>query len=152
MASEKSSFQQQSGCECNRLFSPTSQKAGLTVVKQGNVSEMSRVTNVILTAHVGAHGDADREIASVNSYLREAEGGGGGQFMEVTGHAGGPKYMECRVYLSAFNHADTEIILRAVDQAPWLDKEMVQVFVKEQEDETFALRYSGASPQKRAEF
>jgi hypothetical protein len=56
--------------------------------------------------------------------------------------------MECRVYLSAFNHAETEIILRAVDQAPWRDKEMVQVFVKEQEDETFTLRYTGTSPRK----
>jgi hypothetical protein len=51
--------------------------------------------------------------------------------------------MECRVYLSAFNHADTEVILRAVDQAPWRDKKMVQVFVKEQEEEVFLLRYSG---------
>src|SRR5215813_13144839 len=108
---------------------------------------MSRVTNVILTAHVGPHGDTDREIAAVNSYLRQTTGGGGGQFIEVSGHAGGTKHMECRVYLSAFNHADTEIILRAVDQAPWRDREMVQVFVKEQEDDTFALRYTGTSPQ-----
>jgi|SRR5215475_2626147 len=110
---------------------------------------MSQVTNVILTAHVGPHGDADREIASVNDFLREAKGGGGGKFVEVSGDAGGTKHMECRVYLSAFNHADTEVILRAVDQAAWVDKEMVQVFVKEQEQETFVLRYSGASSQKR---
>jgi hypothetical protein len=56
--------------------------------------------------------------------------------------------MECRVYLSAFNHADTQVILRAIDQAPWVDKEMVQVFVKEQEEDTFVLRYSGAFSQK----
>ena len=100
---------------------------------------------MILTAHVGPHDTADREIASVNRFLREA-GSGGGQFIDVTRQAGGPKHMECRVYLSAFNHADTEVILRAVDQAPWQDKDMVQVFVKEQEEETFALRYSGNSP------
>jgi len=35
--------------------------------------------------------------------------------------------MECRVYLSAFDHVDTDVILCAVDQAPWRDKEMVQV-------------------------
>jgi len=34
--------------------------------------------------------------------------------------------MECRVYLSAFNHADTDVILRAVDQAPWREKDMVR--------------------------
>jgi len=110
---------------------------------------MSQVTNVIITAHVGAGGDTDREIASVNNFLRGVEGGGGGRFVEVSGHAGGTKYMECRVYLSAFNHADTEVILRAVEQAPWVDREMVQVFVKEQEEDTFVLRYSGASSQKR---
>jgi hypothetical protein len=61
----------------------------------------------------------------------------------------GSNLRECRVYLSAFNHADTEVILRAVDQAPWIDRQMVQVFVKEQEEEVFLLRYSGGSTQKR---
>jgi hypothetical protein len=103
---------------------------------------MSQVTNVILTARVGRK-DSDPEIDSVNKFLRETEGGGGGKFVEASQHAGGPKYMECRVYLSAFNHADTEVLLRAVDQAPWRDKEMVQVFVKEQEREEFLLRFSG---------
>jgi hypothetical protein len=108
---------------------------------------MSRVTNAILTAHVyGPRGGKDTaEIDSVNRFLREADGGGGGEFIEVTQYAGGYKHMECRVYLSAFNHADTEVILRAVDQAPWRDKKMVQVFVKEQEEEVFLLRYSGGS-------
>ncbi len=104
---------------------------------------MSRVTNAILTAHVGLQNGSDPEIDSVNKFLRETETGGGGQFTEVTQHAGGTKHMECRVYLSAFNHADTDVIVRAVDQAPWRDKEMVQVFVKEQEQEVFLLRYSG---------
>jgi hypothetical protein len=51
--------------------------------------------------------------------------------------------MECRVYLAAFNHAGTDVILKAVQQAPWRDREMVQVFVKEQEEELFRLRRSG---------
>ncbi len=106
---------------------------------------MSRVTNVILTADVGRQDGSDPEIASVNKFLREADDGGYGEFVEVSGHAGGTKYMECRVYLSAFNHADTETILKAIDQAPWRDKEMVQVFVMEQEEELFRLRYSGGS-------
>jgi hypothetical protein len=62
----------------------------------------------------------------------------------VSEHAGGAKYIECRVYLSAFNHADTETILNAIDQAPWRDKDKVQVFVKEQEEELFRVRYSPA--------
>jgi hypothetical protein len=106
---------------------------------------MSRVTNVILTAHVGLRDGSDPEIDSVNKSLREANVGGYAEFINVTEQAGGTKRMECRVYLSAFNHADTETILKAIDQAPWRDKDMVQVFVKEQEDEHFRLRYSGGS-------
>ena len=100
---------------------------------------------MILTAHVGPLEGSDPEIDSVNSFLQEKEGGGFGQFVEVSDKAGGAKQMECRVYLSAFNHADTEVILRAIDQAPWRDREMVQVFVKEQEEEVFRLRYGGGS-------
>jgi hypothetical protein len=104
---------------------------------------MSRVTNVILTSHVGSQDRPDEEIASVNRFLRNTEGGGNGEFKDVTSLAGGPKNMECRVYLSALNHASTEIIIKAVQQAPWRDREMVQVFVKEQEEELFKLRHSG---------
>jgi hypothetical protein len=106
---------------------------------------MSRVTNVILTAHVGLQDGSDPEIDSVNRFLRETDEAGCGEFVEVSEHAGGTKYMESRVYVSAFNHADTETILKAIDQAPWRDKETVQVFVKEQEEELFRLRYSGGS-------
>jgi hypothetical protein len=105
---------------------------------------MSRVTNAIITAHVGPHGDSDSEIDSVNKFLRETEGGGSGEFVDVSKHAGGTKHMECRVYVSAFNHADTNVIVRAVDQAPWRDREMVQLFIKEQEHVLFQLRYSGS--------
>ena len=103
---------------------------------------MSRVTNVILTAHVGLQDGSDPEIDSVNKFLRDT-GSDYGEFLEVSEHAGGTKHMECRVYLSAFNQRDTKTILKAVDQAPWRDKEMVQVFVKQQEEELFRLRYSG---------
>jgi hypothetical protein len=97
---------------------------------------MSRVTNVILTAHVGLQDGSDPEIEYVNKFLRETDCGYR-KFVEVTEHAGGTKYMECRVYLSAFNHADTNAILRAIDQAPWRDKEMVQVFVKNRRKKSF---------------
>jgi hypothetical protein len=104
---------------------------------------MSRVTDVILTAYVGLQDGSDPEIDSVNKFLRETDVGG--EFVDVSQQAGGTKHMECRVYLSAFNHADTETILKAIDQAPWRDKDMVQVFVKEQEEDLFRLRYSGGS-------
>jgi len=42
---------------------------------------MSRVTNAIITAHVGPQGHSDPEIDSVNRFLRGTDGGGGGEFM-----------------------------------------------------------------------
>jgi hypothetical protein len=45
---------------------------------------MSRVTNAMITSHVGPHGQADFEIDFVNRLLRELKGGGGGKFIEVS--------------------------------------------------------------------
>jgi len=101
---------------------------------------MSRVTNIILTTHVSECHD---EIGFVNAYLEKSEAGGGGNFIKVSSHAGGYKHMECNVYLSAFNYVDSEFVLEAIDKAPWRDKHMVQAFVREQEEETFTLRYHG---------
>ena len=103
---------------------------------------MSRVTNAILTAHVGLQDGSEPEIDSVNQFLREAAGGHG--FVEVR-KAGGTKHMECRIYLSAFNHADTDTILQAIEQAPWRDEDRVQVFVKELKKSLFGCGYCGAS-------
>jgi len=103
---------------------------------------MSQVTNAILVAHVGRR--PDDEIAVVNEFLR-TNGVGGGEFRDVTDCAGGSKHLECRVSLSAFNHADTNHIVEAVRQAPWRDRETVQLFIKEQDEELFTLRYC-ASP------
>ncbi|HEY6768349.1 MAG TPA: hypothetical protein VI386_26640 [Candidatus Sulfotelmatobacter sp.] len=49
------------------------------------------------------------------------------------------------MYPFTVDHAETEVILRAADQTRWWNKQMIQVFVKEQEEETFVLRYSGRS-------
>ncbi len=51
--------------------------------------------------------------------------------------------MECRVYLSTFDHAETPTVVQAVKQAPWQDREQVQLFIKEQEQEQFSACYSG---------
>jgi hypothetical protein len=102
---------------------------------------MSRVMNAILAAHVGRR--PDDEIAVVNEFLRTNDVGGG-EFREVTDHAGGHKHLKCRIYLAAFNHANTDNVVEAVRHAPWRDREMVQLFIKEQEEELFTLRYCGS--------
>jgi hypothetical protein len=99
---------------------------------------MSRVTNAILSASVVEGRD---QIDFINRFLRDAPSGGDGEFIKVSQHAGGPKHMECCIYVSAFNHADTDIIIRSVSQAPWKEREMVQLFLMEQEEDAFRLRY-----------
>ena len=103
-------------------------------------NKMSQVTNAILTANPGRN--ADDEIAAVNEFLRLNKIRGG-EFKDVGGHAGGSKHVECRVYVAAFNHAETKQIVKAVEQAPWREREAVQLFVREQEEESFTVRYSG---------
>jgi len=103
---------------------------------------MSRVTNAILAAHVGRH--LDDEIGTLNEFLRVNKVGGG-EFRDVTEYAGGYKHLESRVYLSAFNHADTNDIVAAVRKTSWRDGNEVQLFIKEQEEELFALRYGGSA-------
>ncbi|MBS1802713.1 MAG: hypothetical protein JST28_05070 [Acidobacteria bacterium] len=99
------------------------------------------MTNAILIAHVGR--ESDDEIPSLNEFLRTHQIGGG-EFKEVSDHAGGYRHLECRVYLSAFNHADTNAIVDAVRRSYWRDKQTLQLFIKEQEDELFTQRYCGA--------
>jgi hypothetical protein len=45
--------------------------------------------------------------------------------------------MECRVYLSAFNYADTEVILSAVHQTPWREKECFSSSLKNKSQDEF---------------
>jgi hypothetical protein len=47
------------------------------------------------------------------------------------------------------NHTDTDVIVKGVQQAPWRDRKMVQVFMKEQEEELFRLRCSGLELDQR---
>ena len=104
---DKPPLHQQPGTEVNGRDTPSNPEVLEARLPMGLGSAMSRATNAILTPHVGRR-DSDPEIDSVNKFLRETDGGGG-KFVGATEHAGGSKQMECRVYLSAFNHADTAV-------------------------------------------
>jgi hypothetical protein len=109
---------------------------------------MSYVTNVIIAASCEGYdtdlGIHDPAIDSVNEFLRKAEDRDlGDAFVEVHKHAGGNKVMECNVYMAAFKNITLALVLKAVDQAPWEYKDDVQVFVREDADDRFHLRYSG---------
>lgn len=111
---------------------------------------MSGVTAAQLNARIALQSDADAVIGSVHKFLRE-NGGGGGEFKEVLTHPDWQKkHKEHRVYKSSLNQADIQVVLRAVDQAPWPDKRSVQVYVSEQEERNlFFLRYTGGSRKEK---
>ena len=110
---------------------------------------MSRVTAAQLNARIPLQSDSDAVIGSVNKFLRENDGGG--RFVEVSRHPDlQKKHNGHRVYKSSFNQVDIEVILRAIDQAPWPDKRSVEMFVSEQEEmNVFFLRYSGGSRKEK---
>lgn len=99
---------------------------------------MSRVTNVIL--HHSIIEDQETEdgpyvpVVALNQAVSPWT-----SFQKVDQHAGGRKVFEADVYLAAFNHVDTDEILRLVKLQPWKYPEDVQVFVKEEEDDGFVL-------------
>lgn len=112
---------------------------------------MSGVTAAQLNARIPLQSIADSVIRSVNKFLRE-NNGGGGEFKEVLTHRNyQQKHKEYRVYKSSFNQADIEVILRAVDQAPWPDKRSVYLYVSEEKEmNVFYLRYSGGFRKEKA--
>lgn len=102
---------------------------------------MSRVTNVIL--HVSILEDEEFEdgpiirVVDLNRTLVLDKLNT--KFERVDQHAGGGKVFEAPVFMAAFNHCPTGIILSFVRRQPWAYPEDVQVFVKEEEDDGFKL-------------
>lgn len=96
---------------------------------------MSYVTNVMVTTAV---------LDSVG----EDEGDPGPPAMEALGFRrvprelpGGRKFMECEIYLAAFNHYgehdNLDDLVNAVLSVRWEHLDRVQVFVKDEHDEKF---------------
>jgi hypothetical protein len=106
---------------------------------------MTRVTAAQLNARIPLQSESDAVIGSVNRFLRENDGSG--EFVELSRHPDLQKrHKGLRVYKSSFNQVDIEVILRAIDQAPWPDKRSVVMYVSEEEEmNVFFLRYSGGS-------
>ena len=96
---------------------------------------MSVVTNVILTCSLLDEDEDDDSVpalASVQEFL------GKNAFKDISSAAGGYKCLEHKVFVTAANVLDTEGLVEAVRHAPWRDRESVQLFVKEQDDEKFS--------------
>ncbi len=101
---------------------------------------MSRVTNVILHVSILEEDECEDgpivQVVALNRVLMEECRT---SFERVDQHAGGGKFFEATVFMAAFNHCPTPDIIAFVRQQQWTYPEDVQVFVKEQEDDGFAL-------------
>ena len=102
---------------------------------------MSVVTNLILTFSISE--DEDRCISDVNNYEYQ------GLKMNLVSvdfdkdidngksWYGGTKFMEAPIFLGAFNRLDIEDFKRYLRKVNWEFPELVQLIVKEQDDEKF---------------
>jgi hypothetical protein len=104
---------------------------------------MSRVTNLILAFSVGE--DEDKCIKAINNYEyrnlkmnlisidfnKDMEKG--------IKWYGGTKFMEARIYMGAFNYLDIDDFRNYLRTMDWADRDLVQLIVKEQDEEKFRI-------------
>ena len=100
---------------------------------------MSSVTNLIL--HIGIIEDEDAKIKEVNAFFGERENPLVGLREQPLprGWYGGSKYLECNIYVGAFNYLDLVRFLKHINSIQWDEPQDVQLFVKEQNDTRFKL-------------
>ena len=102
---------------------------------------MSRVTNVIL--YVPTLEEEEYEdgpivpVVALNRLLAAEDYKTA--FERVDQYAGGGKVFEATIFMAAFNYAATYELLRLIRSQPWTYPDEVQVFVKEEDDDGFAL-------------
>lgn len=98
---------------------------------------MSRVTDVILTVSLleepGDTGGCPA-VEALNAWLRERRLG---ELNEVSKAAGGTKVIQARVFMGAFNYLDLTEFIDAINATPFLDRESLALFVKQEEEERF---------------
>lgn len=97
---------------------------------------MSIVTNILLS--VGTLDWDDLEdgrppLDAVNAYFYPRRG------LLPLGEVGGWKAFEAAVFTGAFNHLDLPAFMAHLRALTWHEPELVQVVVKEQEDDLFRI-------------
>ena len=101
---------------------------------------VSDVTNLIFALHIV---DVDRgKMHEVNTYFVDK---GTKPLVSVDDERlprawyGGSKFLECGLYLGAFNHLDLDEFIKHVRTISWRLPECVQIIVKEQDDMKFTI-------------
>lgn len=102
---------------------------------------MSYVTNLIL--HMGMIEDEDERIKEVNAFFDEDDNPlvGLNEQPLPPGWYGGTKYLECNLYVGAFNYFQLDDFLKHLQTIKWRAPEDVQLFIKDQDDYKFRIIY-----------
>ena len=92
---------------------------------------MSWVTNVILTCALGD----ETQIAEVNTFFTEPA-----EHLFAIPCYSGTKALEAPIFVGAYNYLDIKsFILYLRTRVSWEEPALVQVFIKDQEDERFRI-------------
>ena len=99
---------------------------------------MSYVTNLIL--HIGILEDRDQRIEEVNQYFQKDDTKPL-IFIEAPDRDwyGGDKYLECYLYVGAYNYLHLDGFIEHLKSLTWQEPESLQLIVKEQEDDKFRI-------------
>jgi hypothetical protein len=99
---------------------------------------VSSVTNLIL--HMGILENKDQRIAEVNKYFLEKDTK---PLISIEAPArgwyGGDKYLECNLYLGAFNYLYLGEFVAHLKSLSWEEPGSLQAIVKEQGDDNFRI-------------
>ena len=100
---------------------------------------MSVVTNVMVSF---GHGEPPEVLGRLRGWF-DAKGGLGAVthgFSDPAPYSwGGNKHPECNLLAGAYNHLDLQSMLEHIQALEWESPELVQLFVKEEEEATFCV-------------
>lgn len=102
---------------------------------------MSVVTNLIL--HMGILEDENDMAQKVNQYFKNKEWLGAPPVPidseNRNGWYGGTKFLECNLFIGAYNHLDLDDFIKHLRALKWTSPEDLQIIVKEQNDDKFRI-------------
>lgn len=122
---------------------------------RGN-GKVSQVADVILTCslseELGGHSPDGRQAPSfskLSDWLTEqGKSAPGFGLVRVDARGGGFKAMQCVVSIGAFNYLDIPAFLAFAWSLDWHSRDLVQIMIKDEEEETFTVYRHGESPVK----
>jgi hypothetical protein len=102
---------------------------------------MSIVTNVLILAGLIEELGETETYPAIDALNLRMDEFDYGHFVEIGQHAVDRKAMERLVFAGAFNGLQDKLFLKYLQEAPWEDRDLVQVLVSRHEQPGFSLFY-----------